>query len=339
MGHLLKTIFIILITVISAGCIKQSAGTANHQVPVDSVLVQQGRQYYREHCIGCHGLEGMGGTAKSIQGIHSNQIIRAIDNKQLIVDHLALRGEGALDQRQQLSIAAYLQSFKPENISEPTPVITKKPENPFADLASLEGILLAPTPVNASIMLVDSEGRQWVLQSQANTGKFTLPSTHMRAPLLLKANIAGEKSEYYSYAITEQAVTLSPLTDLTVRHAIANLGTTPETLIENCTQKKSRCLIPLISNNLELADNTQARDFMTSFDRFQVKISSMNAKMSDLRAIGNNILALIDNLETHRIKNCTNPINPHGYLYDDDLDKDCFHDGDTDKDGFVDVMN
>lgn len=337
MAHLLKFILIVLIIATSLGCTKQFTATPNHQVPVDSVLVKQGHHYYRERCIGCHGLEGMGGTAKSIQGIHTNQIIRAIGNEQLIVDHLALRGETSLDSRQQLSIAAYLQSFKPEKSSEPAEPI-KKPTNPFANLARLEGVLLAPTPVNASIMLVDSDGRQWVFQA-ASTGKFNLPNTHMRAPLLLKANIAGEKYEYYSYAITEQAITLSPLTDLTVRHAIANLGTTPETLIENCTQKKSRCLIPLISNNLELADNTQARDFMTSFDRFQINISSMNAKVSDLQAMGSNILALINNLETHRIKNCTNPINPHGYHYDDDSDRDCFHDGDTDKDGFVDTMN
>lgn len=270
-----------------------------------------GESLYQNNCARCHGFDAMGtdvgeDTAPAIQGRSVDDLRDAI----VAVDEMIFLQQNNFTDKQLDAISDYLLDLL---------LVTG---SLYAN--DIHGRAYGAAALGFEVLTIkDARGNVYHTQTDEH-GYFSFASGLLQRPFMLQLRSSASSRIFHSYTANTGLVNINPLTDIIFRGAMGD--SSPQDIFSSCNTKT--CMEAVNSETLEQARQNLAgklADDLVLAEMTTETFQPLKTPMAD----GAGLVQLITSLETARVLHCSNPTNPHGYVFADDLDGDCYADTKT----------
>lgn len=291
------------------------ANFGNRKPDAPQPVVETASLVYSKNCAQCHGSKGQGNTAVGLLGLSAEDLASTFAPK-------GHHWENPLENKPR---------FSPENFAQIAEWMNSELPRRRAIMSGFIYGVVTPKS-DAQIAIMDGKGRIRRLSS-VNGGVFILDVQDLYPPFFIRTRVGGRS--LYSFSNQAGTINVSPLTDLIVRHAIARQGVAPLSLFKQCARSQGRCAMQLLPKDMHHAFSHFLQDFDGLYKQVGLR-EGVNPIETPFAEMDHQLIEMLASLESRRLVECKNPVNPYGYIYQDDKNRDCYHDDDSNFDGFHD---
>lgn len=253
---------------------------------------------FNKNCIACHGEDAKGSVGPDIRGKSIIDIKHAITKVPL------------------MSFLTYL------TIEEITLIA-----NHLSTLTPISGKVAKFQPLWAEITIKDARGKTARTRSDPLTGEFYVEHSGLTPPLFARARGKNGEADLYGIAFSLGILNISPFTD----HILGSVKGNQSPLdIFQSQNKQDRFSSATDQQQLEQAWLELKTKLDSAFKNYFPDAALDTLLNTELDLDKPGIGAVLKSLPLRGVvENCDNPGNRHGFLFDDDVDADCFSDLDT----------